>query len=128
MKTLFLNCSLIIILLVSCSSPMNSTEIIGTPIKIENLEVAQNDFPDAMEWESAVKACEKLGSGWRLPTKDELDLMYSRRWYIGGFGNTSYFSSSEDGSSDIWLQDFKFGFKYSSGKYNYCFCRAVRSF
>lgn len=112
----------------SCSSPIDSIAIIGTPIKIENLEVAQNDFPDPMEWESAVKACEKLGSGWRLPTKDELDLMYSRKWHIGGFGNTSYFSSSEDGSSDVWIQDFKLGFQYSSGKYNYLFFRPVRSF
>ena len=54
----------------------NSDSIIGKPIKIGKLEVAQNDFPKTMFWNDAVKACTDLGKGWRLPTKDELNLLY----------------------------------------------------
>ena len=54
----------------------NSDSIIGKPIKIGKLEVAQNDFPKTMFWNDTVKACTDLGKGWRLPTKDELNLLY----------------------------------------------------
>lgn len=42
-------------LLVSCSSPMDSKTIVGTPFQIGHLEVTQNDFPDAITWDSAVQ-------------------------------------------------------------------------
>jgi hypothetical protein len=52
-----------------------SNPIIGNTIKIENIEIAEKDFPEKMNWKDAKKACEKLGEGWRLPTKDELKLI-----------------------------------------------------
>ena len=52
-----------------------SDKIIGRPIKIGNLEVAQFDFPTLMNLTDAKKACNDLGNGWRLPTLTESDLL-----------------------------------------------------
>ena len=51
-------------------------EIIGNAIKIQNLEVAENDFSQTMFWDDAKIACAELGNGWRLPTKEELKFLY----------------------------------------------------
>lgn len=50
------------------------------------LEVAEHDFPEKMNWEDAKKACEELGEGWRLPTKEELFDMFNM-YYLKGIGN-----------------------------------------
>lgn len=84
------------LLIVTCFClAQDAKKIIGKPIKIDNLLVAQKDFPDEMEWDEAKKSCETLGSGWRLPTKAELRILYKNRYKIGGFRNTFYWSSSE---------------------------------
>jgi hypothetical protein len=83
-----------------------STNIIGKPIKIGNFEVAQKDFPNRMEWNDAVKACSELGIGWRLPTKDELNLLYLNRERIGWFTNNDYWSSTEVDADNAWRQYF----------------------
>jgi len=86
---------LIIPMLFMCSMVIGqSKKIIGKPIKIENLEVAQNDFPKVMTWYEAKKACYALGSRWRLPTKDELDILYKNK--IGGFADGYYWSSTKN--------------------------------
>jgi hypothetical protein len=79
---------------VSASSAV-SAAIIGTPIRLGNLEVAQKDFPERMEWNEAKQACAILGAGWRLPTKEELYLLYENKAKIGGFANKYYWSSTE---------------------------------
>lgn len=74
----------------------SSKEIIGVPIKIGNLLVEQNDFPEVGSIEAG-SICQKLGSGWRLPSIDELKLIYSltQKNNIGNFlKNESYWSSS----------------------------------
>ena len=63
--------------------------IIGEPIRIGRIEVAEYDFPK-LNWDDAVHACANLGSGWRLPTKDELYLMSNNKDYIGGFSSNYY--------------------------------------
>ena len=82
--------------------------IIGTPFKMDILEVAQYDFPEEMNWDEANKACNALGKGWRLPTKDELNTLYQNKDFIGGFFNTSYWGTSlktsymtDDNISDV---------------------------
>ena len=47
-----------------------------------------------MKWKEAIKACEDLGNGWRLPNKDELVLLFENKDIIGDFGDRSYWSSS----------------------------------
>ena len=105
-----------------------SSKIIGTPIKIGGLEVAQNSFPSEMDWDEAKKACANLGSGWRLPTKEELIFLCENRAEIGGFFIDYYWSSSEvkDNSRIVWVQSF-----YHTGRDYFlhsreCYVRAVR--
>jgi hypothetical protein len=81
---------------------MNSINIIGTPIKIINLEVAQNDFPEEMDWDTAIQTCLDLGDGWRLPLDKELNILYQNKDKIGGFNGYYYWSSSEDNNDGTY--------------------------
>ena len=105
------------------------TDIVGTPIKIGNLEVAQHDFNRDWKYDDAKVACAKLGEGWRLPTKDELNLLYQNKDKIGGFNvKATYWSSTEYSSSFAWRQDFNDGRQASYYKNFKCNVRAVRAF
>ena len=105
------------------------TDIVGTPIKIGNLEVAQHDFNRDWKYDDAKVACAKLGEGWRLPTKDELNLLYQNKDKIGGFSAAvSYWSSTEYDNSSAWWQNFNNGEQSASYKYYKYFVRAVRAF
>ena len=103
-----------------------SSKIIGKPYKLTKFEVAQNDFP-MMNWDDAKKACANLGSGWRLPTKDELNLMYKNRKKIGGFANNYYWSSTEYLNRFAWRQNLSAGRQDYLDKYYGISVRAVRS-
>jgi len=108
-----------------------SASIIGKPIKIGNLEVAQNSFPNKLDWEDSKKACNDLGNGWRLPTKDELNLIYQNKDEIGGMENSDgYWSSTEYGNCCAWdqyLSDFHKGYQHPNYKSFTFYVRAVRS-
>lgn len=55
----------------------NADNIIGMITIISNLEVAEFDFPTKLNWNDSKIACSKLGKGWRLPTIQELELIYN---------------------------------------------------
>lgn len=105
----------------------SSNPIIGNTIKIENIEVAEKDFPKQMNWEDAKKACEQLGDGWKLPTKYELNILYNNKDKIGGFA-ANYWSSAEGANNDAWLQNFYYGDQYLFNKYDAFYVRAIRAF
>ena len=44
---------------------------------VNGLEVSRD--LGRMNWHEAKIACKKLGTGWRLPTKDELNMLYENR-------------------------------------------------
>ena len=130
---------LVIILLVSvltsCGSliepPKSNTDyknIIGKRIKIGNLEVAQNDFPKQMNWNEAKIACKRLGSGWRLPTKEELNTLYLNKDKIGGFADGFYWSSTEYVYFNAWFQVFYDGTQANYLKKSTFYVRAIRTF
>lgn len=75
-----------------------------------NLEVASKDLKGRYSWYEAIEACEELGEGWRLPTKDELNELYKNKNTIGGFVEDFYWSSAEYGSSYAVVQYFGDGF------------------
>ena len=87
-------------------------------VKIGNLEVMTEDLGH-MNWEDAKKACADLGDGWRLPSKDELDVLCENKDEIGGFGDDWYWSSKEgkengydlyeDVADGAWVQLFEVG-------------------
>jgi hypothetical protein len=104
-----------------------STETIGNPIRIGNLEVAQFDFPQKMNWQNAKKACAEIGKGWHLPTKMELSLLYQNRVKIGGFSTSYYWSSTETGIENAWRHNFSPGMSgFIANKENEYFVRAVK--
>tara|TARA_R110000868_G_C10606854_1_gene741026 strand:- start:247 stop:627 length:381 start_codon:yes stop_codon:yes gene_type:complete len=93
---------------------------------IVDFEVYPKDL-GRMSWNEANKACANLGDGWRLPTKEELNIIYENKNVVGGFANDYYWSSTEYDSNYAWFQNFNYGFQYNSNK-NYTFyVRAVRT-
>ncbi|MEQ1745971.1 MAG: DUF1566 domain-containing protein [Saprospiraceae bacterium] len=69
-------------------------------------------------------------SDWFLPSKDELDLMYDnlKAVSLGGFNNSSYWSSSSVSGTNAWAQNFNGGAQTSSTKTSSFRVRAVRRF
>ena len=68
---------------------------------------------------------------WRLPTKEELNLMYKNLYKkeIGGFAAVFYWSSSEYSAHSGWGHYFSYGGqKYYFSKYGSLRVRAVRDF
>jgi hypothetical protein len=85
---------------------------------------------------SAAVYCSELVSGgqsdWFLPSKDELNLMYtnlhSASTPLGGFSTGAYWSSSEYVVNDAWLQVFFNGDRVYNFKYGTLYVRPVRAF
>ena len=102
--------------------------VIGKPIRLQNFEVAQYDFEEEMTWDNAKAACAKLGKGWRLPTKDELNVMYKNKDRIGGFADNYYWSSTELEVNFAWNQYFGSGGQSKESKVNSSYVRAIRAF
>jgi hypothetical protein len=107
----------------------NSASIIGNPIKIGNLLVAEFDFTEKMNWEDAYNSCFSLGKGWRLPTKMELNMLYNNLNKIGDVANDGYWTSTENGNERAWRQYlFKEGYSYDDVKYGSGYVRAVGNY
>ena len=92
---------------------------------INGLEVSDN--LGLMSWHEAIVACKSLGPGWRLPTKDELNMLYENKEEIGGFANVNYWSSSEFDNFIAWVQFFGNGHQYTNVKFDSFYVRAVRA-
>ena len=65
---------------------------------------------------------------WRMPTKRELNLMYSQKSNIGGFNDNYYWSSSEYDDNNARGQDFSNGNQGHNVKDYTSNVRAVRAF
>ena len=142
-----------LLILVSCgdgvaleppTSNRHYKNIIGIPIKskIGNLEVTQYDFPEQMNWLDAKEACDKLGKGWRLPNREQIEILYLNKDKIGGFKyiikelkEGCYWSSEEYVNNDderyAWFQYFTINNRSSSQsnspKDRICYVRAIRT-
>ena len=113
----------------STEETVDSASILGDPIKVGNLLVAQNDFPNQMKRIDAKKACASLGPGWRLPTRDELNILDQNKDKVGGFASDGYWSSlGEFGAVSAWHQNFVYGLllEFFEGKRPRFSVRAVR--
>lgn len=117
------------LLLITCICfAQDAKKIIGKPIKIGNFLVAQNDFPEQINWEDAKKACRSLGKGWRLPTRAELNILYNNRKKIGGFILDNYYwSSTELDDESAFNQDFTDGNQSDGYKRYKEYVRAIKS-
>jgi hypothetical protein len=102
------------------------------PLTGSKLQVANQDFTQEMTWIDAKRACNELGSGWRLPTIDELKAIHEQL-YNKGQGNFNvkwcYWSSTEYNDYNVWIFSITGCEAYNEGdkhsKYN---VRAVRNF
>jgi hypothetical protein len=100
------------------------------PLTGAKLQVANKDFSRKMKSGDAIKACEKLGSGWRLPTMEELQAMYEQlhKKGQGSFHSAGYYSSTKVGFLTAYNLNFDGGCVNWGNKYATKYVRAVRSF
>lgn len=84
--------------------------------------------------EYAARICDGYAGGgftdWFLPSKDQLDKLYSNRMFVGGFSEEIYWSSTEFDVASVWVQDFTNGQQHldnSSDGAN-VHTRAIRTF
>ncbi|MDP2903348.1 MAG: DNRLRE domain-containing protein [Methylovulum sp.] len=96
------------------------------------LEAQATDEATALTWTAAVAAASAYNTGsvtgWHLPTKTELELLYEQKTVVGGFADNSYWSATEGSSGYAWYQNFYNGYQdgnLKSGSYR---VRAVRAF
>ena len=74
--------------------------------------VADHD-EDTQTWDEAMTLRE---NGWRLPTRDELNLIYQKKNIIPNLKNGWYWTSTELNASDAWCQRFSDGVQYNGLK------------
>jgi hypothetical protein len=85
-------------------------------------------------WPEAKRFCADCTEGgftnWRLPTKDELQLIFENLHMQGkgAFSNGTYWSSTEIDIYNSWAQNFQNGEQVESGKSSFNLVCAVRSF
>ena len=95
----------------------------------KTIQIDKEDFPSAMNWDDAKKACENLGNGWRLPDIDELTAM-DEQLHQKGKGKFKidgvYWSSSVYNADDICIYMLSNG-PYNSNRYGTEQVRAVRT-
>jgi len=95
-----------------------------------------NNDPTTWTWIStwAAKVCSELTlnnkSDWALPSKDELNLMYTalKMNNIGDFDSSYYLSSSENISTKVWIYSFSNSIQFATNKYYNIPIRAIRVF
>jgi hypothetical protein len=85
-----------------------------------------------VDWEKAKKICAayKEGNvgGWRLPSKDELNIIYQNRKHLGNYNKGNYWSSTEEGKNSATTINFSNGNQTKSNKQSNFAVRAVRPF
>jgi hypothetical protein len=99
------------------SEPEKSADESKTSYKIGTLEIALTDLSKKMNLFDAKAACANMGSGWRLPTNNELKIMYQNKNKIGGFKNDTYWSGSEPEQNDLAPSGSAEIFDFTSGEF-----------
>lgn len=95
------------------------------------LDMQSGSSPTTQSQADAVAYCASLplaGGGWRLPTKDELLIVYSNRAALAPTAEFFFWSSSPDGSSPSsgWFVNFYYGVADSTGATDTHRARCVR--
>ena len=92
------------------------------------LEAKAADEINSLSWSDAVTAASAYGSGWHLPAKTELKMLYEQKNVVGGFAKDDYWSATELDSNSAWIQGFGNGDQDRYNKYSKLSVRAVRAF
>jgi hypothetical protein len=108
------------------------TEISGTATTIGTGKANTTTILATDEDAPAAKACDEYSYGgyndWFLPSKAELNAMYTNKASIGGFASDYYWSSSEYDNSIACDQTFNGGGQYVDAKSYSFYVRAARAF
>ena len=89
------------------------------------------------DWDDAKAWCAQLGRGWRLPSRDELRVIYNKKselnTHLEANGYTRiasywHWTSEYEGSDCAWLVRMYGGFTVFSNKSNDSYVRAVSAF
>jgi len=108
-----------------------------TPDGQHGLVAATQDQSASSDWYSAQDVISNPDShntvgkkfmDWRLPTRFELNLMYTQKDAIGAFVNKYYWSSIMNGNTYAWLLNFDNGGQDYGPKDGVYHVRAVRAF
>lgn len=95
---------------------------------------AEEDFDEDMSFQEAMQACENYSSGgktdWRLPTLDELEVLYEnlRKSGMTHFQNQWYWSSEVQDEHNMWSLDLLHGERFAHWEEDHSHVRAVRTF
>lgn len=132
-QIIFFSTLFVFSLLVSCAETKEGTRaeakesIASIKIQEIGLEVMTKDLGER-NWGDAKIACENFGDGWRLPTNEELSLMYINKDKIGGFTKNYYWSSTEYENYHAWVFSFNDGIVFGNFNKDFSFyVRAVRA-
>ena len=116
----------------------SGTRITGTGTDIgkgqSNTTIIVTWLNSHSETDCAAQFCDALDYGgysdWFLPSKDELNLMYTKLkvFGVGSFADRYYLSSSETNAGYIWLRNFDDGGQNIGPKYYSGRVRAIRAF
>ena len=87
-------------------------------------------------WEDATNICSNYRSGgysdWRLPTKEDLNLLYKQKDTLGGFINYKYWSNEElpskEDDDSAYYENFTNGTQGKAAQSDIYTVRAVRKF
>jgi len=98
------------------------------------VETAEIDNSIIFKW--SVRTTIALGkkfdpfNDWFLPSKDELNAMYTNLHAegVGGFASNYYWSSTESNNYSAWWQLFGNGYQNDYNKHNTYYVRAIRAF
>jgi hypothetical protein len=123
MKNLILLCSILFFNFNSFSQSRSEGSF-----KIGNIEVSRHKFTEYVDFATAKRLVTKLGKGWRLPTKDELNDIYEYNYLSHDFEREpTYWSSTKKGTYNIWVQEFAFGSKLNGWDNNEFLVIAVKT-
>lgn len=92
-----------------------------------DFEVYNETIEVYLTWPEAIKYCKQLGEGWRLPTKEELDVMY--KLHVKGtlkFGNYGCWGEAKS-ETTAWSKGFNTGNIYENPTTNINYIRPVRN-
>jgi hypothetical protein len=92
------------------------------------IEIAPKSTETRLNWDDARLYCFALNidgkTGWRIPTKEELNEIYeSENVFVEG----GYWSSTEFNANNAWVQGFNNGYQSSTNKSGNFYVRAIRS-
>jgi hypothetical protein len=97
-------------------------------IKLGSLIIYPKDADKKMRWKAALEYAEKTGGGWRLPSLEELKLMYSefKKNNDLKFEKFYYWAADEVSTRDAIAFDFKSGSHHNDTKTYQSFVRLVK--